>query len=173
MAVHSVRQIERPVLVALRVPEHAPIWIDLRSNTYVWDAELEMLPLEPEMVQLRTRAIESEDPGVEGEARSLDPLLWIVGLNAFPGRATWLRAGDRYRLKVRPDFDALTISPDEVKLVKALAHGLTTVEKLAHKCGLSNSRAQRVVNALSLMDVLRRVEAPDAAPMLPPMSIVA
>ncbi|MDP3209623.1 MAG: hypothetical protein Q8M65_10775 [Rhodoglobus sp.] len=173
MAVHAVRQIERPVLVALGLPNHEPIWIDLRSNTFVWDATLESLPLDPKTVQLRTRAIESTDPGVEGSARSLDPLLWIIGVNAFPGRASWLRAGDRYRLKVRPDFDALSISGDEMKLVKALARGLTTVEQLGEKCGLPDSRAQRVVNALSLMDALRRVEAPNAAPLLPPMSIEA
>ena len=169
MAVHSVRQIARPVLVGLRVPDHSPIWIDLRSNIYVWDTALDLLPLDPEAVQVRTRAIEEADPDLEGRTQSLDQLLWLIGLNAFPGRATWLRAGDRYRLKVRPDFDMLPIGEDELKLVKGLARGLTTVEKLAARCKLPEAEAQRVINALSLMDVLRRVETADAAPMLPPM----
>ena len=173
MAVHAVRQIERPVLVALTVAGRSAIWIDLRTNSYVWDSDLESLPLHPETVQLRTRAISADDPGIEGPGNSLNPLLWMIGLNAFPGRATWLRAGDRYRLKARTDFTTLTMSPDETKLVKALTRGLMTVEQLGGRCGLPDSRAQRVVNALSLMDVLRRVEAPDAAPDLPPMTVTS
>lgn len=170
MAVQSIRQIPRPILIALSVPGHNPIGIDLRSSTYVWDTALDEFPTEPGTVHVSTYPIESEDPGFAGPAQGLDLLLWMIGLNAFPGRATWLRPGDRYRLKRWPDHDAFPHTPDQLRLIKTLAQGLMTVDKLAAKTKVDVAEAQRVVNALSLMGALRRIESADAAPMQPPVT---
>jgi hypothetical protein len=170
MAVQSIRQIPRPILIALSVPGHSPIGIDLRSSTFVWDTPLEEFPAEPGSVQVSTYPIELEDPGFAGDTRGLDLLLWMIGLNAFPARATWLRSGDKYRLKRWPDYDAFPHTVDELRLIKTLAQGLMTVDKLAAKAKVSPADAQRVVNALSLMGGLRRIEAADAAPIQPPVT---
>jgi hypothetical protein len=170
MAVQSLRQIPRPILIALSVPGHSPIGIDLRSNTFVWDASLEDFPVDPGPVHVSTHPIEADDPGFAGTAQGLDLLLWLVGLHAFPARATWLRAGDRYRLKRWPDYEALPHSDDELRVIKAAAQGLMTVEKLAARAKVDAPVAQRVVNALSLMGALRRVESTDAAPLQPPVT---
>jgi hypothetical protein len=170
MAVQSIRQIPRPILIALSVPGHNPIGIDLRSSTFVWDTPLEEFPVEPGSVHVSTYPIELEDPGFAGDSRGLDLLLWMIGLNAFDARATWLRAGDKYRLKRWPDYDAFPHTADELRLIKTLAQGLMTVDKLAAKAKVSTADAQRVVNALSLMGALRRIEPTDAAPIQPPVT---
>lgn len=171
MSVHSIRQIPRPILIAISVPGHSPIGIDLRHHTYVWQTPLERFPVEPGMIQVSTYPVSGDDPTFAGESLGLDPLLWLIGLNAFPdGRASWLRAGDKYRLKRWPDFDVLPHTPEQARAIKTLAGGLMTVDKLGARSRLTVSECQRVVNALSLMDALRRIESSSAAPALPPVT---
>jgi hypothetical protein len=169
MAVHSIRQIPKPILVSLVPSGYGPIVIDFRDHTYAWDTPIEDFPVDPERVDISTHPLDIEAPPLARHARGVDPLLWMIGLNAFPhGRAWWLRAGEKYRLKRWPDFETLPHTPEQVVLVKTLAKGLMTVEKLARLAGADLLAAQHVVNALSLMAVLRRIEAPNGAPSLPP-----
>lgn len=168
MAVQSIRQIPRPILIGLSVPGFGPIGIDPRSNTYVWATSLEDFPAEPGAMTVSTYPIDSDAPGFAGKTQGLDLLLWMIGLHAFPGRATWLRPGDKYRLKRWPDYDAFPHSPDQLRVIKTLAQGLMTVDKLAAKAKVDLQEAQRVINSLSLMGAVRRIESTDAAPMQPP-----
>ncbi|MCU1439718.1 MAG: hypothetical protein JWP85_715 [Rhodoglobus sp.] len=171
MAINSIRQIPRPILLAL-VPEgHGSIVIDFRDLTYVWDTPIERFPTSPGVVQVGTHALDGDDRSLARGAVGLDPLLWMIGLHAFPGGlASWLRAGDKHRLKRWPDFDVLPHTPEQARVVKTLAKGLMTVEKLAKRAAVGDETARQVVNALSLMAALRRVESSTAAPMLPPSS---
>jgi hypothetical protein len=94
----------------------------------------------------------------------------MIGLNAFLGSpASWLRPGDKYRLKWWPEFELLPHTPDQALAVKTLAKSMMSVEKLAKLARIPQPDAQNVVNALSLMGALRRLEAPNAAPMQPPV----
>lgn len=170
-AVYAIRQMPRPILVSLIPTDHSPIVIDFRDHVYLWDTPIERFPTAPARVDLVTQALDSEAPPLARHALGVDPVLWMIGLHAFAEtRASWLRAGEKYRLKRWPDFDGLPHTPEHARLVKTLAKGLMTVEKLAKLAAAEVAAAQRVVNALSLMSALRRIESPGGAPMLPPVS---
>ncbi len=169
-AVHAIRQIPRPILVSLIPTGHGPMVIDFRDHTYLWNTPIEQFPVEPERVDMVTQALDDEAPPLARHAVAVDPLLWMIGLHSFDGgRASWLRAGEKYRLKRWPDFNTLPHTPEHATLIKTLARGLMTVEKLAKLAGAELVAAQQVVNALSLMLALRRIEAPSGAPMQPPV----
>lgn len=169
MAVHSIRQMPRAILISLTLRGHASIGIDLRHHTYVWPTPLDEFPTQPGEVLVGTYPIDGDAPGFVGKAQGLDPLLWVIGVNAFGGaRASWLRPGDRYRLKRWPDLDVLPHTADQGRAITTIAQGLMTVEKLAAKAGLAVDQAQDVVNALSLMGALHRIEGKNSAPLQPP-----
>lgn len=177
MAVHSVQQLARPILISLEVAGHGTFVIDPRSSTYVWspppDASTdagEQFPVSPDFVYVTTYPVELDSPGLIGTAVGVDALFWMIGLNAFAGTsASWLRPGDKYRLKWWPEFDLLPHTPDQARAVKVLAKSMMSVEKVARLARIFESNAHDVVNGLSLMGALRRLEAPNAAPLLPPV----
>lgn len=169
MAIQAVRQLARPILVSLVPPNLPPIVIDLRYLTYDWDVPISRFPKDPGPVQVGTHFLDDDPREISSRAVDVDPLLWMIGLHAFAGeRASWLRAGDKYRLKRWPDFALVPCTPDQQRVVKTLAQGLMTAEKAAQKAKVTESIAHDVVNALSLMGALRRIDGPGAAPMLPP-----
>jgi hypothetical protein len=171
MAIQAVRQIPRPILVSLVPAELPPIVIDLRYLKYDWALSIERFPLSPGYVEIGTHYLDEDPRELSARARGVDPLLWMIGLHAFAGsRASWLRPGDKYKLKWWPDLDVMPHTPEQAKVVKTLAGGLMTVEKLAAKAKVPVDVAQDVVNALSLLHALRRVEGAGAAPALPPAS---
>lgn len=167
-AIHGIQQIPRPILISLSPLGHPPLAIDLRAHHYVWSTPLEEFPAAPADVVVGTYPVDPEDPGLAGEVRGVDPLLWLIGLHAFGGgRASWLRAGDKYRLKWWPDLDVLPATPDQLRVVKTTVKSLMTVEKLAKLAGVPVEQAYDVINALSLMGALRRVEGKGSAPSQP------
>lgn len=171
MAIQAVRQIPRPILVSLVPAGLPPIVIDLRTLTYDWDVPLASFPMAPGAVQVGTHYLDEDPRELSARATGVDPLLWMIGLHAFGGgRASWLRDGDRFKLKWWPDLDVTPHEPEPARVVKTLAGGLMSVEKLAAKARVELPLAHDVVNALSLMHALRRVEGRGAAPSLPPMS---
>ena len=171
MAIQAVRHIPRPILVSLVPSGLPPIVIDLRYLTYDWDVPLASFPADPGIVQVGTHFLDEDPRELSARATGVDPLLWLIGLHAFTGeRASWLRPGDRFKLRWWPDLDVMPHTSEHARVVKTLAGGLMTVEKLAQKAKVDEPLAQAVVNALSLMAALRRVEGPGAAPALPPMS---
>ncbi len=172
-AIHGLQQIARPVLMSITPDGHGSIAIDLRHQAYVWSTPLSEFPTDPADVILGTYPIDGEAPGLAGDTRGIDPLLWMIGLHAFPGsRASWLRDGDKYRLKWWPDLDLLPATDNQLRTVKTLVKSLMTVEKLAQLTKLSVDEVQPVVNALSLMGALRRIEGKGGSPVLPPMADV-
>ncbi|CAN5316173.1 hypothetical protein BH10ACT7_BH10ACT7_14260 [soil metagenome] len=177
MAVHAVQQIPTPILISLEVSGHGTFAIDPRSNTYVWSAPtgasvfpFEQFPTFPQSVRVTTYPVELDSPGLVGTAFGVDALFWMIGLNAFAGApASWLRPSDKYRLKWWPAFDLLPHTVDQARAVKTLAKSMMSVEKLAKLARVPVPAAHDVVNALSLMGALRRLEASNSAPLLPPV----
>lgn len=179
MAVHAVRRMPTPMIVSLQPTGFDPMLIDMRGYVYQWSAPLSEFPDNPETVLIGTRAIRDAEPAFAGDdfvdhppafaGAALEPLLWLIGTRAFEGgRASWLRSGDRYRLYRWPDFSMLPMTDDERRVVKASAAAFMVIDKLAAKAKVDVATAQRVVNALSLMGLLRRHAAADAAPEAPP-----
>ncbi|MDH6181477.1 hypothetical protein M2152_001659 [Microbacteriaceae bacterium SG_E_30_P1] len=170
-AIHGLQQIARPMLMSLSPADFGTIAIDLRHQEYVWSVPLDQFPAEPSDVAVATYPIAGDDPGLAGPTLGLDPLLWLIGLHAFRGgRASWLRPGDKYRLKWWPELDLLTATDDQLHIVKTLAQALMTVEKTAQRARRPVEEVQQVVNALSLMSALRRIEGKGGSPVLPPMA---
>jgi hypothetical protein len=170
-AIHALRQIPRPILISLTPRGHRAIAIDPRTNVYVWDVPLTEFPADPGSVVIGTYPIEGDAPGLAGTQLGIDPLLWMIGLNAFPGTlATWLREGDKFRLRWWPEFERFPHTPDQARLIKTVAKGMMTVDKLATLARVSRGDAACVINALSLMGALRRLESPKGAPALPPVT---
>ncbi len=179
MALHAIRRMPTAMILSLRPDAHEPLLVDMRGYVYQWSVPLDEFPEEPVSVVIGTRAIDSAEPAFVGAdfsysrpafaGQPLDPLLWLIGTKAFDGgRASWLRAGDRYRLYRWPEFEKLPITDDQVRIVKTSARGFMTAEKLAAKSGAELEAVQRVVNALSLMALLRRHPSANAAPDAPP-----
>ena len=179
MALHAIRRMPSPMIVSLRPDALDPMLVDMRGYVYQWPLPLEQFPARPDSVIIGTRAIDEAEPAFAGvdysytrpafAGQPLDPLLWLIGTHAFDGgRASWLRAGDRYRLYRWPELEKLPVTDDQVRIIKTSARGFMTVEKLAAKSGLDLDSVQRVVNALSLMGLLRRHPAANAAPDAPP-----
>ncbi|MDZ4044640.1 MAG: hypothetical protein U1E32_02530 [Rhodoglobus sp.] len=167
-AIHGIQQIPRPILISLAPAGHPPLAIDLRDHQYVWATPLDQFPAAPADVVLGTYPLDPEDPGLAGDLQGVDPLLWLIGLHGFPGgRASWLRPGDKYRLKWLPDLDMLPATADQLRVVKTTVKSLMTVDKLASLAKVPLDEAQSVVNALSLMGALRRVEGKGGAPAQP------
>jgi len=168
-AVNALRQIARPILLSLLPTGHSPIIIDLRDLTFDWGTPLEHFPTQPDTVSVATYSLENDSRSLSRTAVGIDPLLWLIGLNSFDGTtASWLRPADKFRLKRWPDFELLLHTPEQANIIKTLAKSLMTVEKLAKLSGCDPRECQRVINALSLMSAMHRIEARNAAPTQPP-----
>lgn len=178
MAIHAMWRMPAPMVISLQPTGFSALDIDLRGYVYRWGDSIDDLPERPESVAISTWAIDDAEPAFAGddfrhrkafEGDDLDPVLWLIGTRAFDGhRATWLRAGDTYRLYRWPYFDDLPITAEQKRIVSTSAKGFMTVEKLAARAKVDEQAAQRVINALSLMGLLRRNAAKDAAPLVPP-----
>ncbi|WP_439563551.1 hypothetical protein [Microcella sp.] len=181
MAVHAVRRMPTAMIVSLQPDGFEPMLVDMRAYVYRWSEPLDRFPPAPSTVRIGTQAIRDAEPAFAGDdfvehppafaGAPLEPLLWLIGTHAFDGgRASWLRSGDRYRLYRWPDIGLLPMSDEQRRIVKASAAGFMVVEKLAEraKVEVEVEAAQRVVNALSLMGLLRRHAAANAAPDAPP-----
>lgn len=167
-AIHSIQQIPRPILVTLSPAGSPAVVIDLRHQEYAWAAALEDFPVHPADVAVGTYPIEPDSPRLAGETRGVDALLWLIGVHAYPGnRASWLRVGDKYRLKWWPDLDTLPATPEQVRIIKASVKGMMTVEKLATVAKCDVEDAHSVINGLSLMGALRRLEGKGGSPTQP------
>ncbi len=178
MAIHAIWRMPAPMVITLQPTGFPPLEIDVRGYVYRWDFALDDLPERPDSVAIGTRAIDDAEPAFAGDdfrhrpafaGLDLDPVLWLIGTRAFEGtRASWLRAGDTYRLYRWPFFENLPITVEQRRIVSTSAKGFMSVEKLATKAKVEIDEAHRVINALSLMGLLRRNAAPDAAPLVPP-----
>jgi len=168
-AINALRQIPRPILLSLLPSAHSPIIIDLRDLTFDWSTPLEQFPTQPDAVSVATYSLKDDPRSLSRTAVGIDPLMWLIGLNSFDGNpASWLRPGDKFRLKRWPDFELLLHTPEQANIIKTLAKSLMTVERLAKLSGCDPWECQRVVNALSLMSAMHRIEARNAAPTQPP-----
>lgn len=166
VAIHSVRRIPTPVLLRLDVVGFGSLTIDFRHHAYEWTTPLESFPEEPDAVLIETHPTTPEAPApFTLPGRDLDGLLWLIGKNAFPNRAaTWLWGGDRYRLGRRPNLDDLPISPEDVRMTAILSDAALTPAELAEAADSPVERAQRLINAYSLMGILRAASA-EVAPV--------
>lgn len=165
-AINSFRHIENPLVLFLQPQDHGTIIIDLMAHEYSWTTPLTQFPDHPGVVAVGTQPITLNSPSpLQRPGQDLDALLWLIGLAAFPaGRAPWLGADEKFRLRRWPYFEALDHTPEQERIIKVLARGFMTVDKLAQGAKTDRAEAQRVVNALALMTALRRSGGDSALP---------
>jgi hypothetical protein len=166
VAIQSVRRIPTPVLLRLDVVGFGSLTVDFRHHAYEWDTPLESFPEEPTAVLIETHPTTPDAPAPFAlPAQDLDGLLWLIGKHAFPARAaTWLWEGDRYRLGRRPDLGDVPLTLEEVRMTAILTNAAVTPAELADAVGAPVEVAQRLVNAYSLMGILR-AEPAEGAPV--------
>ena len=168
IAIHSILQIPTPMFLRLGIDGQRPILIDFQHHAFDWDTSLALLPSLPSNVSIETEPAWSFGPSLFPlPGRSLDQLLWTVGLHSFRDQpASWLNDTDRYRLCRWPNFPELEFTVEQMKLTAILANLSLTPSELAATAHTSLGDAQRVINALSLMGIL--VETPvSQMPALP------
>lgn len=174
IAVHSVREIATPMLMQLNVADHGSIVIDFRHHAFAWDTAVTTFPAAPSSVSVYTQTVSESTPApFPLPGYDLDPLLWFVGLNSFAGeRASWLRADERYRLLRWPNLTGLRHSIDQMRMIALLSNSSLGPSELASAVQTSPAEAQRLINALSLMGILR-VSAESPAPLTRPRAATA
>lgn len=156
-AVHAIQQMPTPVTLRLDVEGHGVIAIDFVYNAFEWAGSLTEFPDAPVSVLVETRPGLLDAASVELPGRPLDPLLFSIGYHAFgDGPATWLDPAHRYRLRRWPSLSDIPISLDQVRMIAMIGNAFATADELAAAAHTPPAEARRLVNALSVMGILRR-----------------
>lgn len=167
IAVHSVLQLPVPILLRLKADTHAPLLIDFRHHAFSWTIAPEDFPAHPVEVLVETEPTTDDAPPIfELPGRNLDSLLWIMGQHSFAGMpASWLRPGDRYTLSRWPNLTEHAHTLSQMRMTAMLGNVYVSAQELAVAADVSEGEAQSLINAFSLMGILRAssdVEAPVA-----------
>ena len=166
-AIHSVRKLDAAVLLYLDVPSFTPLVLDFTHNVYVWDRPLEVLPIEPSHVGVHTQPVRDGDaPICLLPGPNLDTLLWLIGLNSFGGAlAWWLPESERYHMTRWPNLTELPHTSDQMRMIAMLGNAYLSPLELARVSASTLASAQRLLNALSLMGILKSsTSSPEPAP---------
>lgn len=163
IALHRLQQQPAASIVVVHQAGRPPLVVDVESNAYWWDAPLAAFPAEPVDVEVVVEAADPADRATRAPGADLDELLWLIGNHSFPGElAWWLQRDDRYQLVRWPSFTALPHTPEQLRMTAVLVDASLPVVELASATGSDPAEARRLVNAFSLMRLLR-AESPEPA----------
>jgi hypothetical protein len=167
-AINSILQLSAPMLLRIDVEGHDPLFIDFRHGAFVWATDLNELPVNAGNVTFETeQALEGAPPLFRLPGYSLDLLLWVLGNHAYRGRlAPWLRPGERYRLDQWPNLGQHLHEMTQTQMLAVLGNGYFSPSELAAAAGAPEGEAYNLINALSLLRLLR-VSEEVAALVLP------
>ena len=156
-AINSILQLSAPMLLRIDVEGHEPLFIDFRHRAFVWATNLVELPVDARNVAFETeQALEGAPPLFRLPGQSLDLLLWVLGNNAFKGTsATWLKPGERYRLSEWPNLGQHLHEMKQTHMLAVLGNGYFSAPELAAATGGTVEDAHNLINALSLLRLLR------------------
>lgn len=162
MAIHPLLTSPVPSLVRIDVAGHAPLTVDVEADAFWWQTPLAEFPSEPGDLRLSSEPKFGPGPSALEPGHALDGLLWRIGLSSFPGElAWWLQRDDRFRVVRWPNFTTLDHTPDQMRMTSMLGYAAMRVDELSSATGASLADARSLVNAFSLMRILR-TEAPEA-----------
>jgi len=170
IAVSSVLSLKTPMHLRMDIEMHGPLLIDFRHHAFSWSTPLEYFPVDAVHTRLETVPTTPDAPPFFPlPGQDLDGLLWEMGLNSFGGgRAFWLGPDERYRLTRWPNLTRHSHQMSQVRMIAALGNSFVSTGELATFAGVPESEAQRLVNALSLMQILARSSAAPAPVAVPP-----
>ena len=160
LALHSIQQMNAPMLIMLEPEGCPPVYIDLPRRAFHWRSPMEDFPLEPTSVRIATEAVAVDAPTrFRSAGRSLDKLLWAIGQSAFQGNpAPWLRPGERYRLTSWPNFTELNHTFDHMRMTAHIGNAPLSASELAAAATSDPTAVQRMINAYSLLGILKASE---------------
>jgi hypothetical protein len=169
MAVYSVLRLNTPMNLRMLIEMHGPLLIDFRHHAFSWSTPLEQFPVDAVHTGLETEATTDDAPPFfELPGQDLDGLLWEMGINSFGGApAYWLPPDERYRLTRWPNLTQHKHTMQQMQMMAVLGNTYASTKELATLAGVEESEAQRLINALSLMNILSRSAAAPAAEVAP------
>ena len=156
-AINSILQLSTPVFLRIDADSHEALFIDFRYRAFVWSTDLAQFPADARNVSFETEPVSADAPPLfKLPGESLDSLLWVLGQNAFGGvAAPWLRPGERYRLAQWPNLTRHLHDMNQMHMLAVLGNGYFTAAELAVVAGVPEPKAHNLVNALSLLRLLR------------------
>jgi hypothetical protein len=147
------------VIFRMDVDNYEPLIIDLPSRTYYWSTPLTEFPAEGVFISLETHKVGTVEIDPRAEGGDLDALLWVLGINAYSDDAApWINANDRFRLTQWPNLTRHFHNMHQMHMLAILGNAYFTAPELAVVANVTNAESQRLINALSLMRLLKRSE---------------
>lgn len=170
MAVRSVLSLQTPVHLRMYIDGHEPLLIDFRHHAFSWSTPLQQFPVNALHTGLETVPTSPDAPPFFPlPGQNLDGLLWEMGINSFDGKpAAWMAPDNRYHLTRWPNLTHHTHDLSQVQMIAVLGNGYASAAELSAFAGVPLEKAQRLINALSLMRILNRSEAAPAPAIAPP-----
>jgi hypothetical protein len=156
-AINSILQLSTPVFLRIDADAHEPLFIDFRHRAFVWSTDLINFPADARNVSFETEPVSADAPPLfKLPGEGLDSLLWVLGQNAYGGHpAPWLRPGERYRLAQWPNLTKHLHDMNQMHMLAVLGNGYFAAPELAAAAGVPETKAHDLINALSLLRLLR------------------
>lgn len=156
-AINSILQLQQPVFLRMDVDGHEPLFIDFRHQAFVWSTELADFPQHPRSVYFETEVADPDAPPLfRLPGQNLNSLLWLLGQHAYDGRgAPWLNPGERYRLAQWPNLARHLHELSQMHMLAILGNGYFSASELATMAEVPEADAHNLINALSLLRLLR------------------
>jgi hypothetical protein len=153
----SARSTATPGLLKLTIDGAAPLWADLKTGVYYAPYSLSQIAGPTNVISFE-RMDDYADRGSVflTPLKKIEPLLWLAGLRATPGRpAPWVKQDVRFRLKYWPNLAELPHTVTQMSIIARLSHSAMTVAEAATASKADPAQVQNVVNALTLVGLVQ------------------
>lgn len=153
----TARSNATPGLLKLTIDGAAPLWADLKTGVYYAPYSLSQIAGPTNVISFE-RMDDHPDRGSVflTPLKKIEPLLWLAGLRATPGRpAPWVKPDVRFRLKYWPNLAELPHTVTQMSIIARLSHSAMTVAEAAAASKADPAQVQNVVNALTLVGLVQ------------------
>ncbi len=153
----TARSNATPGLLKLVIDGAAPLWADLKTGVYYAPYSLSQIAGPTNVISFE-RMDDHPDRGsiFLTPLKKIEPLLWLAGLRATPGRpAPWVKPDVRFRLKYWPNLAELPHTVTQMSIIARLSHSAMTVAEAATASKADPAQVQNVVNALTLVGLVQ------------------
>lgn len=160
-------------IIVVDMADGGNLAIDWGRKDYWWNGAPEVFPADPTIASIRMmRGDGAQLPFLRESPLPLEPLLWNVGIAAFPtSQAWWFSDDSRYRAIRWPNYTVLDHDPDQVRMTALLGNAALTPGELALAAHVEPAAAQRLLNALGLLGLVREFPAGEATPAASPVDV--
>lgn len=148
-------------IIVVDMTDGGHLAIDWGRKDYWWNGAPAVFPADPTIASIRMlRGDGAQLPFLRESPLPLEPLLWNMGIAAFPNsQAWWFAEGSRYRATRWPNYPVLDHDADQVRMTAMLGSAALTPVELALAANVEPDAAQRLLNALGLLGLVRELPA--------------